>query len=248
MHSFEECERRHIVPLNKPAKYNICVFTVHKKDTETGLMTKLRVVRHGSFKQMNTTSINQWIDEEKCKMPSLPNLKDYVRLLIKANRASLRDLKNAFRQINLSSADQQYLGYSIFGLKFMDKKHVVLHQLQQFVNLCSNHNLHIKRLKLPVILRDQILVHINDFVLAAYDEKSAYQMAKIIDELCDELNVKISIDKNVTNAIRFQLYGFYFDLELKTVSIPADRFKRITKALEDSIKFKRITGGRNRMW
>ena len=55
-------------------------------------------------------------------MPTLPNLKKYVELLIKHNYASLRDLKNAFRQINLANADQEYLGYSIFGLKFMEKK------------------------------------------------------------------------------------------------------------------------------
>ena len=66
----DECEKGYIVPTTKPARYNICVFTVLKKDSKIGLMTKLRVVRHGSFKQMNTTSINDWINKEKCKMPT----------------------------------------------------------------------------------------------------------------------------------------------------------------------------------
>ena len=240
----DECEKGYVVPINKPARYNICVFTVPKKDSETGLMSKLRVVRHGSFKQMNTTSINEWINKEKCKMPTLPNLKDYVKLLIKANRASLRDLKNAFRQINLASADQQYLGYSIFGLKFMDTKQPygiasAAANCQSFAQIIiwilNNH-------KYPIQLRNKILVHIDDFVLAGWNEKSVIQMTKIFDDLCKELNVKISVDKNITNADRFELYGFYFDLVLKTVSIPNEKFKRIVTALEEAIKFKWVTG------
>ena len=50
------------------------------------------------------------------------------------------------------------------------------------------------------------------------------------------------MDKNITNATKFELYGFYFDLTLKTVSIPDDKYKRIITALEETIKFKWITG------
>ena len=209
----EETEKGHIVPVNKPSQYNICVFTVPKKDSETGLMTKLRVVRHGSFKTMDTTSINEWINKEKCKMETLPNLKSYVSLLINHNRVSLRDLKDAFRQVALASADQFYLGYSIFGLKFMEKKQAygiasAAANCQSFsqiiIWILNNH-------KYPIQWRNKILVHIDDFVLAAKDEISCREMTNIFDKLCDELNVKISVKKNIDNAVRFELYGFYFD-------------------------------------
>ena len=76
-------------------------------------MTKLRVVRHGSYCTANTSSINQWIDQRKCQMPTLPNLKDYVRLLIDSKWMALRDLSDAFRQIGLASADIGYLVHHI---------------------------------------------------------------------------------------------------------------------------------------
>ena len=69
----EECESGDIEPTKRNSQYVINVFTVPKKDSETDLMTKLRVVRHGSFKTLNATSINDWILKEKCKMPTLPN-------------------------------------------------------------------------------------------------------------------------------------------------------------------------------
>ena len=65
----EECESGDVEPVNHNPKHVINVFTVPKKDFETRLMTKLRVVRHGSFKTLKTTSINDWIRKDKCKMP-----------------------------------------------------------------------------------------------------------------------------------------------------------------------------------
>ena len=240
----EECQNGDIEPVQSKPKYFINVFTVPKKDSETGLMTKLRVVRHGSFKTLKTTAINDWILKERCKMPTLPNLKKYVQLLIKQNYASLRDLKNAFRQINLANADQQCLGYSMFGLKFMEKKQAygissAAANCQSFAQILiwtlNNH-------KFPIQLRNKILVHIDDFVLAAMDSKSAKFMVDCFDRLCDELNVKISTNKNVDVAQRFELYGFFFDLELKTMSIPDEKHKKLVKFIEQAIKFRWLTG------
>ena len=67
-------------------------------------------------------------------------------------------------------------------------------------------------------------------------------MADCFDNLCDELNVKISINENVDVAQRFELYGFHFDLELKTVSIPDAKHKKLVKFTEESIKFRWLTG------
>ena len=165
----KELESGAIIPSKTPPKYIINVFCVPKKDAETGKMTKLRVVRHGSYCTANTSSINQWIDQRKCKMPTLPNLKDYVRLLINCNWMTLRDLKDAFRQIGLASADIGYLGYSLCGLYFLDKKQPYgiasaaanCQSFAQIVIWIMNNKL------LPQDLRNKIIVHIDDFLLGA---------------------------------------------------------------------------------
>ena len=72
---------------------NINIQFIDDGFTKTGSLTKLRVIHHCPVKQMNAMSINQGIDKEKCKKPTLLNLKDHVKLLIKANISSLRDLK-----------------------------------------------------------------------------------------------------------------------------------------------------------
>ena len=41
---------------------------------------------------------------------------------------------------------------------------------------------------------------------------------------------------------RFELYGFFFDLDLKTVSIPNEKHRKLIKFIEQAIKFKWMTG------
>ena len=164
----KELESGAIIPSDKPPSYVLNLFCVPKKDSATGLMTKLRVVRHGSFKTADTTSINDWIDQQKCKMPTLPNLKDYVRLLIDSKWMALRDLSDAFRQIGLASADVGYIGYTLFGLHFIDKKQPYgiasaaanCQSFAQIIIWIMNNKL------LPNHLCKRILVHIDDFLLA----------------------------------------------------------------------------------
>ena len=56
-----------IVPTDSLPRFVCSSFTVPKKG-KTGKYDAYRVVRNGSFKTNATTSINQWIDPEKCKM------------------------------------------------------------------------------------------------------------------------------------------------------------------------------------
>lgn len=240
----KELKAGQIVPSKTPPKYVIIVFCVPKKDGETGKMTKLRVVRHGSYSTANTTSINQWIKKEKCKMPTLPNLKKYINLLIKCNWMTLRDLKDAFRQIGLSSADEEYLGYSICGLYLIDKKQPygiasAAANCQSFAQLLvwiMNNKL------LPKEARDKILVHIDDFILAAKDKETAILMKNKFDGLCDELNVIISHEKDVDVTQEAVLYGFRFNLKKKTVGIPEDKLEHMKKLINNTLKAGIISG------
>ena len=86
-----------------------------------------------------------------------------------------------------------------------------------------------------------MLVRVDELVLAVLDGNSIMQMNQKFDETCDELNIKISVDKNITNAAKFELYVFHFNSTSKTVSLSNDKFGRITSALEEAIKFKWMT-------
>ena len=240
----QELKSGAIVPSKTKPKYVVNLFCVPKKDSATGLMTKLRVVRHGSFATATTTSINDWIDQQKCKMPTLPNLKDYVKLLINCNYMALRDLSDAFRQIGLSNADVGYLGYSLFGLYFLDKKQPygiasAAANCQSFAQIViwimNNH-------KLPQHLRRNILVHIDDFLLAAKTKKETIFLQQAFDNLCKELHVDISHLKDVNTTQKATLYGFTFDLKKKTVGIPNEKLKRLRNFIKLTIKIGVITG------
>ena len=98
--------------MNYTEKCVINAFCVPKKELDTGEMSKLPVVRHGSYSTRDATSRNDWMDEQKFKLPT-------INLLHDANNMSLRDLKDAFRQIPLAKKDVDHLRCSVFGLKFI---------------------------------------------------------------------------------------------------------------------------------
>ncbi len=117
----EECENGQIEPIDYNPKYICMIFGVAKKDAY-GFYTKIRVIRNGSYKSKNTTAINEWIKKEKCKMPTIPNLIKYCQLFQTKKWFAIRDLADFFRQIGLIEADCDFIGYSLFGLRFRDRK------------------------------------------------------------------------------------------------------------------------------
>jgi len=239
----KELQSGAIIPSATPPKYIINVFCVPKKDAETGLMTKLRVVRHGSYTTADTTSINQWIKQEKCKMPTLPNLMDYIKLLNNCDWMSLRDLSDAFRQIGLAEADVGYLGYSLFGLYFLDKKQP--YGIASAAANCQSFSqiiIWILNNKIEKHIKHKILVHIDDFCLAARTKKETITLTRRFDNLCNELNVKISHEKDVNVVQEAVLYGFKFNLKRKTVGIPDDKKQQLLKLIQNTIITKIITG------
>lgn len=239
-----EIQNGSIVPANSPPKYIINVFCVPKKDPNTNQMTKLRVVRHGSFNTSNTTSINDWIDPERCKMPTLPNLKDYINLLIDSNYFALRDLSDAFRQIGLASKDVGVIGYSLFGFYFFDRKQP--YGISSAASNCQSFGqtvISILNNKIfPSHLSDNTLLHIDDFLFAAKTAEDVTFMHREFDKLCDKLNIKVSHAKDVDATQIATVYGFHFDLGRKTIGIPEHKLIRLKLFINDVIKYKCITG------
>ena len=243
-HFIKELKSGAVIPAHSDPEYIINVFCVPKKDSKTGEKTKLRVVRHGSYATPGTTSINEWINKDKCKMPSLPNLKDYVSHLIDKEWMALRDLQDAFRQIGLASKDIGYLGYSLFGLKFLDVKQPygissAAANCQSFANIII---WILDNKKVPTDLKQKIIVHIDDFCMAAKTEKQAITLQDLFDELCDELGVAVSHDKDVDATQKAVVYGFLFDLKNKTVGIPDDKLQKLTTFIKSTLDIGIITG------
>ena len=95
---------------------------------------------------------------------------------------------------------------------------------------------------LPNNLKHKILVHIDDFCLAAKTKSEALFMQKTFDNLCKELNVIIWHEKDVNATQSATLYGFHFDLKNKTVGIPHDKLNKLRKFIKLAIKIKIMTG------
>ncbi len=69
------------------------------------------------------------------------------------------------------------------------------------------------------------MVHIDDFLMGGTSEAEALHLAERFDEMCDELNVKISTEKNEDGIQVGVVHGFGFNLKNrpKTVNIPFEK-------------------------
>ena len=118
----KEAKRGYIQPGS--GHYQLNLLCVPKRDNETGLMTEVRVARHGSFCTQRTVSINDKILREFAKIEALPNIKIYIRKLIEHSHVTLRDLKDAFRQLFSAKQDIGWIQYCLFNMKWIDMQQV----------------------------------------------------------------------------------------------------------------------------
>ena len=219
------------------------IFCIPKKDGY-GEYTKLRILRNGSFHAINKTAINEWIIKKRCKMPFIPNLKKYAKLLINKNYFALRDLSDFFRQISLAKEDCDYIGYSLFNMYFRDRRQPygvssAPANCQYFADLLI---WIFDNKKLPINLRNNTLVHIDDFVMAAIKKIDCINMENTFDTLLNELNVLISHKKTINTCIEATVYGILWNLKYKTASIPNKKFDNLMKGIDLTIKYRVITG------
>ncbi len=240
----KEAKKAYITTTHKQLHYNLNLLCVPKRNNETHLMTEIRVARHGSFATRRSISINDLIMKENCKMPTLPNLRKYIELLLKFDYVSLRDLKDAFRQLNLASCDAEYIQYCIFGLSFRD-----LRQAYGIASAAANCQ-HFAQILIWILehkflngnQKDRILVHIDDFILAANSESEALALAVKFDDMCCQLNIAVSHDKDENGICIGVVHGTGFNLKTKHVHIPAHKFDDLVRGLSLMIQYRYATG------
>ena len=219
------------------------IFCVPKKDGY-GAYTKLRVIRNGSFSQNGKTAINEWIIKQRCKMPNIPNLKQYAELLQDKNYFALRDLTDFFRQISLATDDCDYVGYSLFNLRFRDRRQPygvasAPANCQYFAELL----LWILDNKIvPLHLKNSSTVHIDDFVLAAKTKIGCKLLESLYDKLLNKLNVIISHKKSIHCCQKAIIYGIEWNLIDKTANIPEEKLSSFLYAIDMIIKYRVISG------
>ncbi len=227
--------------------YQLNLLCVPKKNGETGLMTEIRVARHGSYPKVGTKyiSLNDGITEE-AKRTKLPQFHDYVRQLYPYFYASLRDLKDAFRQLLLALDDREYVQYCIFGLRFRDLRvaygeAAAAARCQEFTSLL----IWICEHKLPEYKGkpNRMSVHIDDFLIVAKTATECATLAAAFDRLCKELHINISIEKNEDCVQRGVVHGFGFKLDsaVKTVYVPTDKACDLTFGAITLLKYRYAT-------
>ena len=59
-------------------------------------------------------------------------------------------------------------------------------------------------------LFDRILLHIDDFLLCGNSEQEALYMGKRFDKMCDDLNVKVSHEKDEDGIVEGIVSWFWF--------------------------------------
>ena len=242
----KEAAQGFISGTDKAMHYTLNLLCVPKKDAKTNLMTLIRVARHGSYSTRSTVSINDNIDPEASKIDSLPNIRKYVEILEQYAYVSLRDLRDAFRQLGLAKADCDYIQYVLFGMNFRDNRQAYgvasaaancQHFAELLIWICE-HNF------LTPEQTNRILVHIDDFLIAAHSQTECQIMTNKFDQMCDDLSVAVSHEKDENWIQKGVVHGFGFDLTKnpKTVFIPDHKFIELVQALAWCIEHRYVTG------
>ena len=215
--------------------YQMNFLCVPKKNGETGLLTEIRVARHGSYARASDVSLNDVVTEEARRM-KLPQFEEYVLLMYAYKYASLRDLKDAFRQLLLTLDDSQYVQYSLFGLTFRDR--CVAYGEAGAAACCQEFSLLIiwiceNKLEEFKGKKNRMTVHVDDFLILANSGAEVRILAAAFDRLCAELGAKISVEKNEDAITRGIVHGFGFKISrelheledefVKTVFVPLDK-------------------------
>ena len=112
---------------------------------------------------------------------------------------TLRDLKDAFRQLLLALDDQEYIQYSLFGMTWRDTRQAygvasAGANCQEFAELM----VWLLQNKTTEFADEfaRILAYIDDYTFGAHTLELTRRLTAVFDKVLEKLNVKISVEKN----------------------------------------------------
>lgn len=202
--------------------YQLNLLCVPKKNGATGLYSEIRVARHGSYAKGDKMSINDAILDSAKKM-ILPGFMDYVRHVYPFRVASLRDLKDFFRQMLLAMEDREYIQYCIFGLYFQDQRMVygtasAAARSQDFsILIIWVINKHCPEFRARPY---RIIVHIDDFLIVALNHNESVLLRTAFDNMLERLHVIASVEKNENDVVWYVTHGSGIKMDCQTVMMP----------------------------
>ena len=240
----KEAKKCYITPTTSQGNYVLTLLCVPKTNSETGLKTDVRVARHGSYSTRRTIAINDKILKLHSGIQSLPRIKTYIRLLIAFEWVSIRDLKDAFRQLGVATIDCEWITYCVFGMRFYDNK-----QAYGVASSAANCQ-HFTEILIWILERhfltpeqiNRVLVHIDDFIMAGHSQGECMKMGAQFDEMCRKLGVEISHNKSENAIQRGVVHGFGFDLVSKMVHIPNLKLCEIVHGILLCLKYRWADG------
>ena len=244
----KEAKQGYIYPASKQHLYCLNLLCVPKADKLTGLKTDIRVARHGSYCTRSTVSINDLIPKEHSTMDTLPNFTTYVRNLYNSEWVALRDLKDAFRQLLVRNEDRDFIYYSLFGMHWADRR--VAYGVASAAACCQRFAMTliwiIKHKLLPPELSrlTALTVHIDDFFIGTKTKAQCDKVAQAFDNLCDELGVQVSHEKDETSIQKGVVHGIKFDVQArpKLVDMPLVKYLDLRQGIQLMIVYERATG------
>ena len=248
-----ELKRAILIESQSRPLYFINFFAVPKKGPD-GLMSALRLIRHGSFSSPNRISLNDCIMRQYYEISTLPGLRDYARLMHLRRWLALRDLADAFRQLRLHPDEYKYCGYSLFGIWYVDM--AVAYGLsssaascQRFVELICQIFTRVVRRRNPYAQHDishcirNIIAYIDDFLMVADSVSDIREMERRFDILLAKLGVLQSWTKRVHARRQGIVFGWHWNLSTQMVSIPDAKYKEIRTLILHAVYCRCISFG-----
>ena len=233
---------------DKKPKYITRLGCAPKMD-DKDMPSKLRMIRDASYAEKGKIAINDLISKENSTMVT-PHIPEYVKQFWGKKFGAMRDLKDFFRQMLLREHEYEYCGYSFCGMYFIDTRQPYGFRPsaangQRFASKCIEIN---DRINLPPQLRNQTLVHVDDFSIAGTDEPECVQIEQALDRTFDDLQVKVSREKDIHATQTLRCHGMIFNLNFQDnpggeqfVEIPPTKLVKFKRFLNSAIAFRVMT-------
>ena len=194
---------------------------------------KLRVVFNYSWPEWGV-SINSLVPDETAHV-RLPRMIDVATLIHSVGTSGYMakiDLKSAFRQIKLCSADVGCAAYKWRGQTLVEyfmpwgtrAASAACHTMSSAI-------IEITNMRLPEKSRGKIICYVDDFIVVGETEQECQHILDMLLRVCKDANLVVSVKKTVFPTQHAIALGYDYILNLGLVSIDDDRVEAWSKSL-----------------
>ncbi|MES9880278.1 MAG: reverse transcriptase domain-containing protein [Sedimenticola sp.] len=223
----KEISRKTILgPFNKNPFMQVPVIsplnTVPKKDT-----TERRIILDLSFPKgnaLNDTIMKDFYLGQKVSLvyPRVDDISDMIRIKGRHCLLFKKDLRKAFRQINLCPGDYHKVGYSFKGHQMFDT--VLSMGLRSASQICQRVTNALSFIMLQVGV---LICNYLDDLIGCEALKHAEFAYKTLEGILDRCGIEESVEKSCEPATRMTCLGILFDTVTMTLEVTPERLDEI---------------------